>query len=161
MCRGFLLFECWGILPGYFWRIFLGSFPPRAWGEKHRRENTPKSPAAPQKIGKHPFRQKPSLIISEFLALRVRHTTAYLQCERSWHLLSNVPGHHELQSAIITQKTSAAILLKLRPQNFSLEESLESLKSLEHLENGQILLCFPQSGGSLESLESPNSQIIL
>ena len=37
---------------------------------------------------------------------------------------------------------------------FSLEESLESLNSLESLENGRILLCFPQSGGSLESLES-------
>ena len=33
---------------------------------------------------------------------------------------------------------------------FSLEESLESLKSLE---NGRTLLCFPESGGSLESLE--------
>ena len=40
----------------------------------------------------------------------------------------------------------------------SLEESLESpksLNSLESLENGQILHCFPLSGGSLESLESP------
>ena len=34
---------------------------------------------------------------------------------------------------------------------FSLEGSLESLNSLE---GGQILLCFPQSGGSLESLNS-------
>ena len=34
---------------------------------------------------------------------------------------------------------------------FSLEESLESL------ENGRILLYFPQSGGSLKYLESPNS----
>ena len=43
---------------------------------------------------------------------------------------------------------------------FSLEESLESLKfldSLESLENGRILLYFPQSGGSLKSLESLNS----
>ena len=40
---------------------------------------------------------------------------------------------------------------------FSLEESLESQNSLESLENGRILLCFPQSGGSLESLESLNS----
>ena len=43
---------------------------------------------------------------------------------------------------------------------FSLEESLESLKSLDSLEslgNGRILLCFPQSGGSLRSLESQNS----
>ena len=43
---------------------------------------------------------------------------------------------------------------------FSLAESLESLKfldSLESLENGRILLCFPQSGGSLETLESLNS----
>ena len=43
---------------------------------------------------------------------------------------------------------------------FSLEESLESLKSLdflESLENGRILLCFPQCGGSLKSLESLNS----
>ena len=39
----------------------------------------------------------------------------------------------------------------------SLEESLESLNtldSLESLESGRILLCFPQSGGSLESLKS-------
>ena len=34
---------------------------------------------------------------------------------------------------------------------FSLEESLESL------ENGQILLCFPQSGGSPEPPDSLNS----
>ena len=42
---------------------------------------------------------------------------------------------------------------------FSLEESLESpksLHSLESLENGRILLSFPQSGGSLESLDSLN-----
>ena len=42
----------------------------------------------------------------------------------------------------------------------SLLESLKSLDSLEPLENGRILLCFPESGGSLESLESlesPNS----
>ena len=40
---------------------------------------------------------------------------------------------------------------------FSLEESLESLKSLntlESLEYDRILLCFPQSGCSAESLES-------
>ena len=40
---------------------------------------------------------------------------------------------------------------------FSLEESPESLESLsspESLENGRSRLCFPQSGGSLESLES-------
>ena len=34
---------------------------------------------------------------------------------------------------------------------FSLEECLESLESLEH---GQILFCFPQSGDSLDCLES-------
>ena len=37
---------------------------------------------------------------------------------------------------------------------FALEESL---KSLESLENGLILFCFPQSGGSLESLNSLES----
>ena len=31
---------------------------------------------------------------------------------------------------------------------------LKSLDSLESLENGRILLYFPESGGSLESLES-------
>ena len=42
---------------------------------------------------------------------------------------------------------------------FSLEESPESLNSLNSLDsldslgNGRILLCFPHSGGSLESLE--------
>ena len=39
---------------------------------------------------------------------------------------------------------------------FSFEESLESLKSLDHVdspENGRIVLCFPQSG-ALNSLES-------
>ena len=43
---------------------------------------------------------------------------------------------------------------------FSLKESPESPKSLnspESLENAPILLCFPQSGGSLDSLESLNS----
>ena len=40
---------------------------------------------------------------------------------------------------------------------FSLEKSLESLNSLESLENGRILLCFPESGGSLESLNSLES----
>ena len=43
---------------------------------------------------------------------------------------------------------------------FSLEESLESLKSLhslEFLENGRILLYFPPSEDSLKSLESLNS----
>ena len=43
---------------------------------------------------------------------------------------------------------------------FSVEESLNSpkrLNSLESLENGQIILCFPQSGGSLESLNSLES----
>ena len=46
---------------------------------------------------------------------------------------------------------------------FSLLESLESLKSLKSLkfsrslENGRILLCFPQSDGSLKSLEPLNS----
>ena len=36
---------------------------------------------------------------------------------------------------------------------FSLDESLESPKSLNSLEDGWTLLCFPQSRGSLESLE--------
>ena len=45
---------------------------------------------------------------------------------------------------------------------FSLEESLESLESLnslESLKNGQILLCFPESGDYLKSLESLNSLV--
>ena len=44
-----------------------------------------------------------------------------------------------------------------------MEESLESLKSLNSLEspeNGRILLCCPQSGSSLESLESLNSAVL-
>ena len=40
---------------------------------------------------------------------------------------------------------------------FSLEESLESLNYVESLENGRILLYFPESGDSLKSLESLNS----
>ena len=40
---------------------------------------------------------------------------------------------------------------------FSLEKSLESLKSLDSLENGRNLLSFPQSENSLETLESLNS----
>ena len=32
-----------------------------------------------------------------------------------------------------------------------------NLNSLESLENGRIFLCFPQSGGSLESLHSLES----
>ena len=46
---------------------------------------------------------------------------------------------------------------------FSLEESLESLKSLDFLEslkNGRMLLCFPQPGDS-ESLKSLESLISL
>ena len=34
------------------------------------------------------------------------------------------------------------------------EEISRSLNSLESLENGRLLLCFPHSGGSLESLDS-------
>ena len=41
---------------------------------------------------------------------------------------------------------------------FSLEKFLESLKSLESLGNGPILLFFPQSGGSLESRNSLDSK---
>ena len=37
---------------------------------------------------------------------------------------------------------------------FSQEESLEPLNSLNSLEHGRILLCFPRSGDSLESLEN-------
>ena len=37
---------------------------------------------------------------------------------------------------------------------FSLEESLESLNSLESLEDGRPVLYSPQSGGSLKSLAS-------
>ena len=51
----------------------------------------------------------------------------------------------QLHSAIITKGV------------FSLEEPLESQKSLESLKNGRILLCFPQSRDSLESLESLKS----
>ena len=40
---------------------------------------------------------------------------------------------------------------------FSLEESLKSLDSLDTLKNGRNVLCFPQSGGYLESLESLSS----
>ena len=39
----------------------------------------------------------------------------------------------------------------------SLETSLESLDSLESLQYGEILLFFPCSGGSLESLDFLNS----
>ena len=39
---------------------------------------------------------------------------------------------------------------------FSLEKSLESLEALR---SGRILICFPHSGGSLESLTSQNSRI--
>ena len=39
-------------------------------------------------------------------------------------------------------------------RGLSLEESLESLNSLESLENGRLLLYFSQSGGSLKSPES-------
>ena len=35
---------------------------------------------------------------------------------------------------------------------------ISNLNSLESLENGRILLCFPQSGGSLESPEPLNSR---
>ena len=40
---------------------------------------------------------------------------------------------------------------------FSLERSLEALRSLNSLENGRNLLSFPQPGGFLETLESLNA----
>ena len=42
----------------------------------------------------------------------------------------------------------------LRKGSFHWRKCLESLTSLESLENGRILLCLPESG---DSLESPNS----
>ena len=39
----------------------------------------------------------------------------------------------------------------------SLEETLEALESLDSLENGRILLYFPESGGPLNSLKSLES----
>ena len=63
-----------------------------------------------------------------------------------------------------TSKTSRPDLCVSGPEKgvitkgvFSLEESLESLKSLDSLENGRTLLYFPQSGDSLKSLESLDS----
>ena len=50
-----------------------------------------------------------------------------------------LPGQFGTGKGVITKRV------------FSLEESLEflkSLNSLESLENGPILLCFPESGGS-------------
>ena len=51
-------------------------------------------------------------------------------------------SHQDLGKGVITKGV------------FSLDESLESQKSLE---NGRIPLYFPQSGGSLESLNSLES----
>ena len=66
LCRnvsgGFLLYKFWRILPGIFLEDFSGPFFPRKWGEKIRRENPRKNPAAQkQKSTKNPFCQKPTL----------------------------------------------------------------------------------------------------
>ena len=62
MCRGFLLYKFWRILPGIFLEDFSGHFFPQTWGEKIRRENPRKNPAAQKKkSAKNPFRQKPTL----------------------------------------------------------------------------------------------------
>ena len=75
-----------------------------------------------------------------------------------------MPSKHTLQKlvsecfvAFRRQFTSGSEKGVIMKGVFSLEESLEALKPLnsrESLGNGQILLCFPQSGGSLEVLES-------
>ena len=43
---GFLLYKFWRILPGIFLEDFSGHFFPRKWGEKIRRQNPRKNPAA-------------------------------------------------------------------------------------------------------------------
>ena len=67
MCRGFLLYKFWRILPGIFLGDFSGHFFPQIWGEKIRRQNPRKNPAA-QKIesAKNPFCQEPAQIFVEF-----------------------------------------------------------------------------------------------
>ena len=46
MCRGFLLYNFWRILPGIFLEDFSGHFFPQKRGEKIRRRNPRKNPAA-------------------------------------------------------------------------------------------------------------------
>ena len=43
---GFLLYKFWRIFPGIFLEDFSGHFFPQKWGEKIRRENPRKNPAA-------------------------------------------------------------------------------------------------------------------
>ena len=78
----------------------------------------------------------------------------------------NETAHCPRQSSTISVAVTFYFLmspdyfLHVAKEVFSLEESLESLKSLdspESLENGWIFLCFPQSVGSLESLNSLES----
>ena len=62
MCRGFLLYKFWRILPGIFLEDFSGHFFPQKWGEKIRRLNPRKNPAAQkQKSAKNPVCQDPTL----------------------------------------------------------------------------------------------------
>ena len=93
-----------------------------------------------------------------------------------WHQMSGwvVVVDHRLVPMKIRKIQGTFVLQLLRPSwkgsglergvitkgVFSLEEAPESLKfidSLESLENCRILLCFPQSGGSLEYLDSQES----
>ena len=55
-------------------------------------------------------------------------------------------------------RTSCDVIKFSGPEKGVITKGVLSLaESLESLENGRILLCFPQSGGSLETLESLNS----
>ena len=67
-------------------------------------------------------------------------------------------GATKLSSKIGLSGTEKGVIKK---GAFSQEKSLKSLNSLESLEDGQRLLCFPHSQGSLESLEIPNSPELL
>ena len=43
MCRGFLLYKFWRILPGFSWRIFLGTFPTKMRRKNPARKSVEKS----------------------------------------------------------------------------------------------------------------------
>ena len=74
--------------------------------------------------------------------------------------VENIPEHSKIlkENSQLNNKSRDRKKGSLRKGSFHWKnKSLESLKSLDSLENGRILLYFPESGVSLESLNSLES----